>query len=371
MRQRLRFVTRPLPQRPRTWSWDLARRWRRTSGGHPTCTVPGRRQRFAKNAVVTISTIASTLTNAAASQLKDGHSATLASRNLEDAPPTSTRASFRGSGMKGTSHRLGNPMRPGAKSSREVSTLTVRMREIHRACQLVPTTGKKGQRQKSGDVSRHRCNAAAYTHQLRRKIPSGMVAALTTLTTRTIRHRHASLWKEKPAARPFSSEGIGPLDEAMDFEDTAATSGGGQRAAPTADLVTAAQRRKLLAAQHVEARRRRNEEEAVIKAAWGNGATALSVAAFVELRAMDAVPTVPIGAGHDVILCGGFTGCVRCGAVVGWHGHSRLETPCRGYCPAGSRRPIRLLARGMLPHRQQAHYGRDWPSGEERPTPFR
>ncbi len=137
------------------------------------------------------------------------------------------------------------------------------------------------------------------------------------------------------------------------------------------DLVTARVRRALILEQRCEARRRRIEDADCLRRAWGDADPAVSAAAFVEMQPTDQPPPFSVDQGHSLVACGGFYGCVRCGAVVGWHGHRRLALPCRGTCPVGSRGPIRLLVHGRLPHRQQEHYGRDWPSGEKTPVPYR
>ncbi len=124
-------------------------------------------------------------------------------------------------------------------------------------------------------------------------------------------------------------------------------------------LISARERRRMVAEQLAETRRRRRAETAVVQEAWGDASTAISAAAFVALEPTDAHPPFNVGDGHDLVACGGFYGCVRCAAVVGWHGHHRLAAPCRGSCPAGSRGPIRLLSHGRLPHRQREFYGRD------------
>ncbi len=137
------------------------------------------------------------------------------------------------------------------------------------------------------------------------------------------------------------------------------------------DLVSARTRRRLIQEQQLEIRRRRLADAECMRQAWGEAEPAVAISAFVQIPPTDRPPPFDVGQGHDLVACGGFYGCVRCGAVVGWHGHQRLALPCRGSCPVGSRGPVRLLVRGRLPHRQQEHYGRDWPSGESSPVPFR
>ncbi len=50
------------------------------------------------------------------------------------------------------------------------------------------------------------------------------------------------------------------------------------------ELVSAQRRRRIIQEQQLELRRRRMAEEAVVREAWGSARTALSAAAFVELR---------------------------------------------------------------------------------------
>ncbi len=136
--------------------------------------------------------------------------------------------------------------------------------------------------------------------------------------------------------------------------------------------ISAVARRRAVLAQLAEKRRRVGHDREVRAAAWraGDMGTVLEGTGIVVPVSREP-PPFTVGSGHDLLLCGGFTGCIRCGMVVGWHGHARLAAPCRGACPSGSVRPIRRLARGLMPHWQQDGDGQNWPSGESTPTPYR
>ncbi len=134
--------------------------------------------------------------------------------------------------------------------------------------------------------------------------------------------------------------------------------------------ITLVERRRLLVARQAELRRRRAEDARTISAAWGGAATALSAPSYVALEPTSCDLPIDVGQGHDIILCGGYVGCARCGHVVGWFGHNRLATVCRGWCPPGGVRAVRRLAQGLLPH-VRGQVALHWPSGEPRPTPRR
>ncbi len=136
-------------------------------------------------------------------------------------------------------------------------------------------------------------------------------------------------------------------------------------------MVTAAERRRLAWERIAEVRRRQREEVASLRAAWGSAGTAISADAYVAMAPSDTPPPFHRRRRPRSRRLRRIYGCVRCAAVVGWHGHHRLMAECRGGCPAGSRGPIKRLSRGLLPHRQQEFYGRDWPNGETSPFPFR
>ncbi len=189
-------------------------------------------------------------------------------------------------------------------------------------------------------------------------------AAAVLATTSTAGHATDGARRRIVGKRSAASAGLTPPPAsglARDRDDSA-----GQE-----DLVTRRERRRLVLEQQAEVRRRQRADADALREAWGSASTAVSVAAYLSIQPTEDAPPFPVGDGHDLLACGGFHACVRCGAVVGWHGHSRLALACRGFCPPGSRRPVRLLASGRLPHRQLEHYGRDWPSGEVTPTPYR
>ena len=55
----------------------------------------------------------------------------------------------------------------------------------------------------------------------------------------------------------------------------------------------------------------------------------------------------------DVVLCGGYAGCLRCCTVQAYGTGGRLAQPCRGDAPRGPRGPVSKLCRGTLPHVQR------------------
>ncbi len=137
-------------------------------------------------------------------------------------------------------------------------------------------------------------------------------------------------------------------------------------------LVTARERRKLILSQAAERNKRRRMETDALARAWDGGEAAVSLGNYMELLPAPAAPPFPVHPTHSLVVCGGFTGCVRCGRVVAYQGHDRFKDACRGYCPSGSQRPIRRLVRGDYPHDlRQSHVTPPWPDGGHTPTPRR
>ncbi len=75
--------------------------------------------------------------------------------------------------------------------------------------------------------------------------------------------------------------------------------------------ITARERRIVMTERRAELRRRRAQDVQSLQAAWGDGAVAVSAEAYVELEETAEAPLCVVAAGHEVIVCGGYTGCVR------------------------------------------------------------
>ncbi len=137
-------------------------------------------------------------------------------------------------------------------------------------------------------------------------------------------------------------------------------------------MVTARERRKLILGQAAERNKRRRMETDALARAWSGGEAAVSLGSYLELPPSPAAPPFPVHPTHSLVVCGGFTGCVRCGRVVAFQGHDRFREACRGHCPLGSQRPIRRLIKGTYPHDlRQSHLAPPWPDGGQSPTPQR
>ena len=77
------------------------------------------------------------------------------------------------------------------------------------------------------------------------------------------------------------------------------------------------------------------------------------------------IPGLVIDPAHeDLVLCGGYVGCRRCGAIASTSAKGALWRPCRRTCPPGAERPVQRLQKGKLPRS-----GAEWPSGEDDPRP--
>ena len=132
---------------------------------------------------------------------------------------------------------------------------------------------------------------------------------------------------------------------------------------------TPAKRRVKVAAQQKELKRRRvldlQGEEDTARVIELGTPRALAVS-FPMWRSL---PPVEIHREHTALVCGGYAGCVKCGSTVAFHSVSLLKDPCRGWCPAGSRRPVRRLAGGQHP-RDYGEVCHEWPSGELNPKVY-
>ncbi len=138
------------------------------------------------------------------------------------------------------------------------------------------------------------------------------------------------------------------------------------------NLLTARERRKLVLEQAAERNKRRRLEAVAIARAWNGGEAAVTLGDYVSLSTTPTAPPFTVHPTHSLVLCGGFTGCVRCGRVVAFQGHDRFSGECRGHCPSGSQRPIKRLVKGIFPHDvRKRHATPPWPDGGESPTPHR
>ncbi len=124
----------------------------------------------------------------------------------------------------------------------------------------------------------------------------------------------------------------------------------GTNGQPPELLISARERRKLILGQAAERNKRKRAESEALTRAWSGGEAAVSVGSYLELPPAQAAPPSPVHPTHSLVVCGGFTGCVRCGRVVAFQCHGRFSETCRGSCPLGSQRPIRRLIKGTFPH---------------------
>ena len=88
---------------------------------------------------------------------------------------------------------------------------------------------------------------------------------------------------------------------------------------PEAPPISVAQRWAEVQQQHKELKRRRHHAAAVeeqVQAALLLGTPTARIEGF---PAADSVPTFDLHASHSYLPCGGFAGCIRCGAVAGWN----------------------------------------------------
>ncbi len=165
-------------------------------------------------------------------------------------------------------------------------------------------------------------------------------------------------------------EGQAPASAAAGGTPRGGENDGG--AQPPEPLISARERRKLILSRAAERNKRKRAEAEAVARAWSGGDAAVSVDGYLQLPPAQSAPPFPVHASHSLVICGGFTGCVRCGRVVAFQGHGRFGEACRGSCPTGSQRPIRRLIKGMFPHDvHQRHLAPPWPDGLLNPTPQR
>ena len=135
-----------------------------------------------------------------------------------------------------------------------------------------------------------------------------------------------------------------------------------------APRITASQRRAKVQEQARAKRDRARQSVVAIRAAARVLELGTPSAVLGDIPLADTAPPFPVHSSHTVVLCGGFAGCIRCGGVCGLQPSPKLEGICARSCPTGSRGPISRLVRERLPHEQQGHQGRWWPSGEASPA---
>ncbi len=146
----------------------------------------------------------------------------------------------------------------------------------------------------------------------------------------------------------------------------------GDNGQPPETLISARERRKMILSRAAERNKRKRAESEALTRAWCGGDAAVSVDNYLQLPPAQSAPPFSVHPTHSLVLCGGFTGCVRCGRVVAFQCHGRFNETCRGSCPTGSQRPIRRLVRGIFPHDvRQSHLAPPWPDGVLTPTPQR
>ncbi len=150
----------------------------------------------------------------------------------------------------------------------------------------------------------------------------------------------------------------------------------GGEAEPEADAadgkLTARERRKRMLEQMAEVRKRQRAETQAVTAAWAGITAAITPTEYMSIPMVNGPPPFEVHPTHDLVLCGGFAGCVRCGRVAGYHGHNRFAIECRGHCPAGRVRPVRRLVKGLHPYSKGCgHAAPSWPDGVDNPTPRR
>ncbi len=179
---------------------------------------------------------------------------------------------------------------------------------------------------------------------------------------------------EADTATVSGTTAIPPASEANADETNsdARQTGGRSEDGDGSNLVTARERRKLMIQQLAEKRKRKRAEDEAVARVWNDGKAVMGFNEFVALQTIELPPPFVVHESHQLVACGGYTGCCRCGRVVAFQGHGRFADPCRGFCPNGSVRPIRRLVKGSHPYCDKgSHLGVQWPSGESAPVPRR
>ena len=73
----------------------------------------------------------------------------------------------------------------------------------------------------------------------------------------------------------------------------------------------------------------------------------------------------PMHASHAIVSCGGFFGCITCGALSSGFQCGPFAEVCRHRISAGSKWRVHGLARGKLPH-----FAKTWPDHSTDPQPW-
>ena len=172
-------------------------------------------------------------------------------------------------------------------------------------------------------------------------------------------------------ARELAAAGAAPLTVAEQPPSPAVVPRGGaseggsrsvHRQVASDQLVTPAKRRRIAAAQRAALREDAVALRQANSAAWRTLARNLQPVGESD---DEGVVPLPVHDSHECLVCGGFVGCIRCGAVISAQLRSALSVQCRGFCPDNACGPVRRLALGRLPR------GDRWPSGEAEPLPKR
>ena len=126
----------------------------------------------------------------------------------------------------------------------------------------------------------------------------------------------------------------------------------------------------MLREQRETNKRRKLVEDDDVLRTWLRSGIAVPWARWDAIDRGETNPPIEAHWSHVLIACGGYGGCVRCGAVAGGSKNKALSGDCRKHCPRGSRGPIGRLARGHFPHPQRG-MGQIWVDGSINPTPVK
>ena len=130
--------------------------------------------------------------------------------------------------------------------------------------------------------------------------------------------------------------------------------------------VTVHKRARILAEQRAEQVARRQDDAQTLAASWP-AALRAAWRSRTSMEQLTSVPPCQAHWSHVLIACGGYGGCIHCGAISSTESRSRrILEPCTHSCNEGSRKHINKLMRGELPFRRSW-----WPDGSEAPVPRR
>ena len=118
----------------------------------------------------------------------------------------------------------------------------------------------------------------------------------------------------------------------------------------------------MLKEQRTEVAKRKNCDKESLRSTWR---TVLRNN-LADLAPLPKGPEIETHSSHTLMACGGWGGCVACGGMSSGGASRLLRRTCRFWMPPSTKRDIKKLANGTMPH-FLVHS--KWPDGSVAPAP--